>query len=105
MGPGSFDSHTTTEQPVAKQTRSARPRSRTQRRPDGPAATLAAPQVSDTATPAAPRAGTSARQAEAHVSTRITTTDYGYVVGELKRIALLTVLIVAILLLLWVLVG
>jgi hypothetical protein len=39
------------------------------------------------------------------VSTRITTTDYGHVVGELRRIAILTVIIIAVLLLLWLLLG
>jgi hypothetical protein len=32
-------------------------------------------------------------------------TDYGYVAGELRRIALLTAIIIALLLVLWVVVG
>src|SRR5215207_2313450 len=64
----SLGGHTTTEQPVAKQTRSSRPRSRTQRRPDGPAAALAPTQVSDAAVSAAARVTTPAQQAEAHTS-------------------------------------
>ena len=37
--------------------------------------------------------------------TKITTTDYGYVAGELRRIALLTAVILAILLAFWVAIG
>ena len=48
-----------------------------------------------------PRVTAPAQQATSPVTTKITTTDYGYVVGELRRIALLTLLIVAILLVLW----
>lgn len=90
---------------MAKQTRASRPRARAQRRPDSPAATLATPRAADAAVPGPSRVTTPAPRPEAHASTRITTTDYGHVVGELKRIALLTVLIVAILLVLWLLVG
>ncbi|MFN8557192.1 MAG: hypothetical protein U0531_07520 [Dehalococcoidia bacterium] len=42
-----------------------------------------------------------AQRADTPVSTKITMTDYGYVVGELKRIGLLTLLIFAILAGLW----
>jgi hypothetical protein len=35
-------------------------------------------------------------------ASRITTTDYGYVIGELRRIALLTALILLLLLVLWI---
>ncbi len=37
--------------------------------------------------------------------TKITTTDYGYVAGELRRIALLTAVILVILLAFWVVIG
>jgi hypothetical protein len=54
---------------------------------------------------APPRPAAPARPTAPPAPTQITTTDYGYVVGELRRIALLTALILAILLVLWLLLG
>src|SRR5437879_3301009 len=73
---------------VSRPARSSRSRGRTYRRVDAPA-------VSDAPTTPAPADARPAGPAPsarlgAHTSTRITTTDYGYVVGELRRIAVLT---------------
>jgi hypothetical protein len=57
-------------------------------------------------TPAASvRAEPPAPAPAAPATTKITMTDYGYVAGELRRIALLTAIIIALLLVLWVVVG
>lgn len=58
------------------------------------------------APPAAPvRAEPPAPAPAAPATTKITMTDYGYVAGELRRIAILTAIIIALLLVLWVVVG
>lgn len=53
----------------------------------------------------APRVTAPALRADTPVSTKITTTDYGYVVGELRRIAVLTTALLVLLLVLWLLLG
>ena len=84
------------ESTVSRPVRSSRPRRPVARPSNSPA----------TAVSAAPPVRTVADlNPAAHTSTRITTTDYGYVVGELRRIALLTVVIVALLLIAWVIAG
>ena len=55
------------------------------------AATLSRPAISTVTAPARPVAATPA------APVKITTTDYGYVVGELKRIAVLTLVILVLL--------
>lgn len=52
-----------------------------------------------------PRVMAPAQHADTPVTTKITTTDFGYVVGELKRIAILTVIIIVTLFVLWFLLG
>lgn len=69
------------------------------------ASTATAPPAPAT-TPAAPvRVEPPAPAPAAPTTTKITMTDYGYVAGELRRIALLTAIIIALLLVLWVVVG
>jgi hypothetical protein len=46
-----------------------------------------------------------AQRASTPVNTRITTTDYGYVVDDLRRIAVLTAIILTILIVLWLVLG
>jgi hypothetical protein len=54
---------------------------------------------------ASPRVTAPAQTATPVIETKITTTDYGHVVGELRRIAILTVLILALLIVLWAVLG
>lgn len=78
---------------MSQPVRSSRPRARVDRRVTPAAAPTSAAPAAAQAEPAP------------HVSTRITTTDYGYVVGELRRLALLTVVIIVLLLAIWLVVG
>jgi hypothetical protein len=87
---------------VAKRTRPTRSRTAVRHR----AATSAAGAVSTSvATPTAPTRMEPAPTSAASATTKITMTDYGYVAGELRRIAILTAIIVALLLALWMVVG
>jgi len=92
---------------VSKRSRTARPRQHSYRRretaADGPVtpATTGPP----TAPVPGPRVTAPAQRAAPPVSTKITVTDYGYVVGELRRIAVLTALIVVLLLAVWIVLG
>ncbi len=52
-----------------------------------------------------PRVTAPAQRAATPVSTKITTTDYGYVVGELRRIAMLTVILLIVLAGFWLVLG
>ncbi len=86
---------------VAKRSRSARQRAPAHGRRD---AGITAPEGStiisaptEATLPAIPVSPSPA----APVSTKITMTDYGYVVGELRRIAALTLLIMVLLVVLW----
>jgi hypothetical protein len=63
------------------------------------------PAMTGTATVPAPHVTAPAQRADTPVTTKITTTDYGYVVGELRRIALLTALIIILLAVFWLVVG
>lgn len=91
---------------VSKRSRPARPRPPAARR-YGAAARGAAPSEvpSPVSAAPAPRAAPAAQTVEPSPSTRITTTDYGYVIGELRRIAVLTALILVLLVVLWVLLS
>lgn len=85
---------------MARRTRPARPRTAGRHREVASTATAPA------APPAVPvRAEPPAPAPAAPTTTKITMTDYGYVAGELRRIALLTAIIIALLLVLWVVVG
>jgi hypothetical protein len=91
------------ESHVARRVRPARSRAAGKHREAASVATVppapaAAPAVPARAQPAAPTA-------PAPATTKITMTDYGYVAGELRRIAILTAFIIALLLVLWVVVG
>lgn len=93
---------------MPKRSRAAGARPHTYRRREqgvGPAPAGTAPSASGAS--AAPRlpAPVQATPAAPETSTKITTTDYGYVIGELRRIAILTALILALLLVLWALLG
>lgn len=87
---------------VAKRSRpaGARPHMYRRRDSDAPAASPGA-SVPARGTPVVPRVTAPAQPVAAPISTKITTTDYGHVVGELRRIAILTVLILVLLVMLW----
>ncbi|MER3419467.1 MAG: hypothetical protein C4290_02620 [Chloroflexota bacterium] len=85
---------------MVKRTRSVRGRTTARHREltSSPVAAAPLPAAAATREPTPPRP-------EAPAITKITTTDYGYVAGELRRIALLTAVILAILLAFWVAIG
>ncbi len=88
---------------MAKRTRPTRSRTAVRHREATSAAGAGSTSV---ATPTAPTPRVeSAPTSAASATTKITMTDYGYVAGELRRIAILTAIIIALLLVLWVVVG
>ncbi len=93
---------------LAKTTRTQRPRGQGYRRRDAApaaAAPLASPGPGDAGPTPAPRVTAPAQRAATPVSTRITTTDYGYVAGEVRRIALLTLVLIVVLFGFWLVLG
>ncbi len=91
---------------MAKTSRPQRPRTQGYRR--RPAAAAPATPVStpaDAGPAPAPRVTAPAQRAATPISTKITTTDYGHVVGELRRIALLTLILLVVLLGFWLVLG
>ena len=69
-------------------------------------AAVAAPAQPETVVARPPASTTTVRPAPAVTpASRGFTTDYGYVIGELRRIFLLTLAIVTLLLVLWLLLG
>lgn len=87
---------------MAKRTRPTRSRTAVRHREATSAAGAGSTSV---ATPTAPTRVESAPTSAASATTKITMTDYGYVAGELRRIAILTAIIIALLLVLWVVVS
>jgi len=94
---------------VPRQSRSARSRARSRRTvaPAAPATTASPPPLEAAPTTAAPRARTTVVRPQATPGslTRGFVTDYAFIIGELKRIFLLTAGIVVLLLVLWLILG
>ncbi len=84
---------------MPRRTRSGRGRAPIHRHERGAAAT-SVPVVDEASSPS-PQVTAPAQRAQTPVTTKITTTDFGYVVGELRRIFLSTAFIVALLIVLW----
>ena len=68
---------------------------------DGSAITVRSDRVTAGPVTPPPPTAVQAQAGAAPVSTKITMTDYGYVVGELRRIALLTLLLLVMLFVMW----